>query len=101
MMRNDSGTIPYTTIRFKEGDYVVTYLIIYNLFRKFKKNQMTGKKIILIGIFLTVPLIGFAQNESSSFLHLCSTGRSQIAIFKRSALHKYGSLYVCLYQSGN
>src|SRR5680860_1716594 len=85
MMRNDSGTIPYPTIRFKEGDYVVTYLIIYNLFRKFKKNQITGKKIILIGIFLTVPLIGFAQNESSSFLNLWGeSAKTAVGFFWKS-----------------
>ena len=33
---NDSVTIPCPTISFKEGDYVVTYLKICNLFRKFK-----------------------------------------------------------------
>src|SRR5680860_1609835 len=82
-----SGTIPYPTIRFKEGDYVVIYLKIWNLFRKFKKNQMTGKKIILIGIFLTVPLIGFAQNESSSFLNLWGeSAKTAVGFFWKSGL---------------
>jgi len=44
MMRNDSGIIPCPTIRFKEGDYVVIYLKIYNLFRKFKNIKCQVKK---------------------------------------------------------
>jgi len=44
MMRNDSGTIPCPSIRFKEGDYVVSYLKIYNLFRKFKNIKCQIKK---------------------------------------------------------
>lgn len=46
---------------------------------------MSGKKIILIGIFITLPMIGFAQNESSSFLNLWGeSAKTAVGFFWKS-----------------